>query len=82
MTLNSKQAIANPIPIIARMSKITMSSSLKVFKIHIGVPSGGIPPVCVYYIQNKTIIIVQAYSITRIDVTVTKTRCKAEGIIV
>ena len=49
MTLNSKQVIANPIPIIASMSKMTMSSSLKVFKMLIGVPSGGIPPAFVVF---------------------------------
>ena len=44
MMLNSKQATANTIPSIARVSKMTMSSTLKVFVILVGVPSGGIPP--------------------------------------
>ncbi len=45
MMLNSKQTIANTIPSIARVSKTTMSSSLKVFVMLMGVPSGGTPPV-------------------------------------
>ena len=43
MTLNSKQAIANAIPNIARVSKMAMSSTLKVFMMLMGVPSGGMP---------------------------------------
>ena len=45
MILNSKQAIANAIPNIARISKMTTSSSLKVFITLMGVPSGGMPSV-------------------------------------
>ena len=50
MMLNSKQAIANTIPSIASISKMTMSSSLKVFVMLMGVPSGGTPPVFSIYI--------------------------------
>ena len=48
--LKSKQIIANTIPSIARISKMTMSSSLKVFVMLMGVPSGGTPPVFSIYI--------------------------------
>ena len=45
MTLNSKQATANAIPNIARVSKMMTSSSLKVFMMLVGVPSGGMPSI-------------------------------------
>ncbi len=52
MMLNSKQTIANTIPSIARVSKMTMSSNLKVFVMLMGVPSGGTPPV--FSMTNNT----------------------------
>ena len=54
MILNSKQATAKTIPSNTRVLKITVSSSLKVFMMLIGVPSGGTPSV--YYGQKSNIV--------------------------
>ena len=80
MILNSKQAAAKTIPSNVRISKITMSSSLKVFMILMGVPSGGTPSV--YYGQTKFKSNIVFKLLTRIDIIITETRYKTEGIVV
>ena len=46
MMLKSKQAKANNIPAIARISNAMTSPTWKVFTIFTGVPSGGTPTIC------------------------------------